>query len=83
MAVIADFDDLTMTGEKRVQAGQPQVSSSGAGSRAKLAFLRLSRPSHVSAVPVRPRRVGHTQSNMSMPRSMTSRMPLGSPMPMK
>src|SRR5919205_684234 len=68
---------------KRAQAGHPQRSSSGRGSRAKRAFRRLSRPSHVSALPVRAVRVGRTQSNMSIPRSTTSRMPSGSPMPMK
>ena len=65
------------------QAGQSQRSSSGAWSRAKRAFFRLSRPVEVSAVPVRPIRVGRTQSNMSTPRSITSRIPSGSPMPMK
>ena len=49
----------------------------------KRALRRFSRPSHVSALPVRPSRVGQTQSNMSIPRSITSRMPSGSPMPMK
>src|SRR5690242_3225383 len=66
-----------------VQAGQSQSSSSGLWSRAKRAFFRFRRPEEVSAVPVRPRRVGSTQSNMSTPRSITSRMPSGSPMPMK
>ena len=37
----------------------------------------------VSAVPLRAVRVGSTQSNMSMPASITSRIPSGSPMPMK
>src|SRR5262249_20171825 len=68
---------------KRVQAGQSQASSSGPGSRAKRAFLRLRRPSRVSALPVRAVRVGRTQSNMSTPASITSRIPPGSPIPMK
>ena len=66
-----------------MQAGQAQPSSSGRGSRAKRAPFRLSWPSQVSAEPVRAFRVGSTQSNMSIPRSITSRMPTGSPMPMK
>ena len=47
------------------------------------ALRRFSRPSQVSADPVRAVRVGRTQSNMSTPRATTSRMPCGSPMPMK
>ena len=62
-------------GRSACTPGRRSVSSSGAGSRPKLAFLRFRRPSQVSAVPVLPRRVGKTQSNMSMPRSITSRMP--------
>ena len=49
----------------------------------ELALRRLSRPSHVSALPVRAVRVGRTQSNMSTPRAITSITPSGSPMPMK
>src|SRR4051812_9981437 len=73
----------TYAREKRVHAGQPQSSSSGRGSRAKRAPLMFSCPSQVSALPVRAFRVGRTQSNMSMPRSITSRIPTGSPIPMK
>ena len=69
--------------EACVQAGQSQVSSSGAGSRAKRALRRFRRPSQVIALPVRAVRVGSTQSNMSTPASITSRIPSGSPMPMK
>ena len=79
------IDEMADVGaaECRVQAGQAQPSSSGRGSRAKRAFRRLSRPSQVSALPVRAVRVGSTQSNMSTPRAITSIMPSGSPMPMK
>src|ERR671924_297900 len=68
---------------KRAHAGHSQRSSSGRGSRAKRAFRRLRRPSQVRALPVRAVRVGRTQSNMSIPRSTTSRTPSASPMPMK
>src|SRR5919201_2717758 len=68
---------------KRVHAGQAQPSSSGRGSRAKRAFRRLRRPSQVRALPVRAVRVGRTQSKMSIPRSITSSTPSGSPIPMK
>ena len=68
---------------KRMQAGHSQPSSSGRGSRAKRAFFRFRRPFQVSAEPVRAVRVGRTQSNMSMPAAITSRMPSGSPIPMK
>src|SRR5919197_4165715 len=68
---------------KRPHAGQAQPSSSGRGSRAKRALRRLSRPSQVRALPVRAVRVGRTQSNMSIPRSITSSTPSGSPMPKK
>ena len=37
----------------------------------------------MSALPVRAVRVGSTQSNMSTPASITSRIPSGSPIPMK
>jgi topoisomerase-4 subunit A len=68
---------------ERAQAGHAQPSESGRGSRAKRALRMLSRPSHVSALPVRAVRVGRTQSNMSTPRAITSMTPSGSPMPMK
>src|SRR5919198_1627450 len=68
---------------KRAHAGHVQPSSSGRGSRAKRALRRLSRPSQVRALPVRAVRVGRTQSNMSIPRSITSSTPSGSPIPMK
>ena len=61
---------------KRAQAGHVHSSSSGRGSRAKRALRRLSRPCQVSALPVRAVRVGRTQSNMSTPRSITSRIAL-------
>src|SRR3954468_13179661 len=68
---------------KREQAGHEHPSSRGRSSRAKRALRRLRRPSFVSALPVRAVRVGRTQSNMSMPRAITSSTPSGSPIPMK
>src|SRR3954468_2764243 len=68
---------------KREQAGHRHPSSSGRSSAAKRALRRLRRPSFVSALPVRAVRVGRTQSNMSMPRAITSSTPSGSPIPMK
>src|SRR5262249_34095972 len=55
----------------RAHAGHEHPSSSGRWSRAKRAALMLSWPSQVSALPVRALRVGRTQSNMSIPRSIT------------
>ena len=71
----AETEDLLLVDEVAdVRAREPACtpgrrsgSSSGRGSRAKRALRRFSRPSHVSALPVRAVRVGSTQSNMSTP----------------
>ena len=49
--------------------GRPSRRRAARGSSAWRAFRRLSVPKRVKAWPVRPERVGSTQSNMSMPRS--------------
>ena len=69
--------------ENVVHAGQVQPSWSGRSSSACTAFRRLRRPPSTSADPVRPRRVGSTQSNMSTPAAIASITPSGSPIPMK
>ena len=87
----AQAEELLLVDEVAdVRAGEAGARGAGAvlverpsDRAAKRALRRLSRPSQVSAEPVRAVRVGRTQSNMSTPRSITSRMPSGSPMPMK
>ena len=69
--------------EKPAQAGHEQPATSGASSSAKAAFRRLMRPPGTSAEPVRPSRVGSTQSNMSTPRAIPSTKPIGSPTPIR
>ena len=61
-------DQMADVGAREAAAGRAvAVASSGRASRAKRAFFRFSARSQVSAEPVRPSRVGSTQSNMSMP----------------
>ena len=57
--------------------GTRSLPATGRSSRAKRALRRLSRPSQVVAEPVRPSRVGSTQSNMSMPAPITRQDALG------
>ena len=66
-----------------VQAGHGQPSSIGSRSSANLALRRLSGPSAVNAWPVRPDRVGRTQSNMSIPRSTAPTRSSGLPTPIR
>ena len=63
------------------QAGHAQFSSIGLLSSVNSAFFKLSVPVAVNAVPFRARRVGNTQSNMSIPRAIISSNCGGVPSP--
>ena len=70
-------------GGEAVQAGQPHRASSGLGSSWWRALRRLTVPRRVKAWPVRPERVGMTQSNMSMPRRTAPTRSAGLPTPIR
>ena len=72
-------------GEHRAapQVGQVQRSSRGSESSAWRALRRLSGPFQVKACPLRPDRVGSTQSNISTPRSTAPTRSSGLPTPIK
>ena len=57
--------------------------SSGVRSSANLALRMLSGPSQVKACPLRPDRVGSTQSNISIPRSTAPTISSGLPTPIR
>jgi len=61
------------------------VPSGSIGEKSSSHFLlrMLMTPSAVNSCPLRPLRVGITQSNMSTPRSIPSRMFTGVPTPIK
>ncbi len=66
-----------------MQAGQAQSASSGLGSRMWRALRMLISPRRVKPLPVRPERVGMTQSNMSQPKPTAPIRSLGVPEPIR
>ncbi len=82
---LAGLEDVVQVGPAvaRGRPGSRSPGSSGRGSSACRAFLRLTAPRRVSACPVRPERVGSTQSNMSTPRSTAPTMSSGLPTPIR
>ena len=76
-------DEVPHERAREALAGRAAAPPRAGVDRGRSAFRRLRRPPAVSAEPVRAVRVGRTQSNMSIPRAITSRIPSASPSPMK
>ena len=80
----AGFDEMVEVGAAEgAQAGHGHPGSIGSGSSAWRALRRLSGPFAVNAWPLRPDRVGSTQSNMSTPRRTASTRSSGLPTPIR
>ena len=81
--LVGDEEVADVGAGESAAGGAVAVSSSGRGSVRNSARLMLSRPSRVNAAPLRPMRVGATQSNRSTPRRTPSTRSSGKPTPMR